>query len=128
MRREFEIEYTTIRMTGTALEPGEIVASEDEWFDTQDATSGVITGQFLYISANLTFYWETAPAPEGPWTTIKAITSANAEPVEELYGGPTFLTSMADSPRSQRFDRYVRWRVVATDDAQVCLHGFAVFQ
>jgi hypothetical protein len=128
MRKETELEFTSVRMTGSVGTPGEIIASEDEWFETTGATTGVLTGQILDISANITLIFETAAVAEGPWSTIEAMTSTSTAPVEEEYAGATFLSNEVDAPTSHRFDRWVRWRLVATDDAHICFHGFAVFQ
>jgi len=128
MRKEQEIEFTSVRMTGTVGVPGEVIASEDEWIETTGATTGVITGQFLDFSADRTLYWETAPQIEGPWVTIQTMTSANMGTAADEYSGGMYLSSDVDAPAAQRFDRYVRWRLVATDDAHICFHGFAVFQ
>jgi hypothetical protein len=122
------MEFTSVRMTGSVGSPGEIIASEDEWFDTAGATTGVLTGQVLDISAGITLYFETAPVAEGPWTTMFFNTIDVQAGVEFEYAGTTYLSSDVDAPASQRFDRWVRWRMVATADAHLCFHGFAVFQ
>jgi len=128
MRKEQEIEFTSVRMTGTVGSPGEIIASEDEWFDTAGATTGVLTGQILDISANIALYFETASVAEGPWTTLFVNRLDSQASVDDEYAGITYLSSDVDAPAAYRFDRYVRWRLVATADAHISFHGFAVFQ
>jgi len=128
MRKEQEIEFTSVRMTGTVAYPGEIIASEDEWIETTGATTGVLTGQVLDISADITLYFETAPVAEGPWTTMFFNRIDVQGVAADEYAGTTYLSNDVDAPTSQRFDRWVRWRLVATADAHVCFHGFAVFQ
>jgi hypothetical protein len=59
---------------------------------------------------------------------IQAMTSATMASAANEYAGATFVSNEVDAPTSLRFDRWVRWRLVATDDAHASFHGFAVFQ
>ena len=123
---EYRIPWVTITLQSTDKE---VVQLQDEWMDTEGFTSGSLMVQCPVLSTDLTCYFETAQKVEGPWRTIWELTNANCPSENDEYAETMYLTSAPDASDSNRFDRYIRWRVVSNDyNTYFCFRAAAFFR
>jgi hypothetical protein len=129
MRKEVVWNWKTI-IFGAADQ--EIVQSQDQWIDTSGYRSGCLMFQCCGVppedpTPDVTFRIETAPEPgAASWTELPFAEEIPATPPHAVS---IPLTTAADQPAYNRFDRWIRWRAVsANGTAQLCFRAVWVFK
>lgn len=114
MWKEFSTPWISvgINFKRTAENPFfELVQPESEWWDVDGFRTGAFSVFMPCVTDILQVRLETAPTREGPWTEV--VTERKRAADSNHWSGGFFLTSSADARSGYRFDRYVRYRLLA---------------
>jgi hypothetical protein len=127
MYREYHQDYRNVEFDG----PGEVCQPEEDWIDTEGCTSGAMQLQMLSLTGSVSFIVQTSKSREGPWTDYATLPGTGSPPLpdaSEEYAVHAGLTTGTDVNPMYHFDRYMRWRIVATGAGQVCFRLSFVFK
>jgi len=112
---EFVQDWVTVHFKNANTD---LVQDQEEWIDCEGMDSLAFLLQIPVVS-NVVFKGETAPALDGPWSTIGAEVPPFSGPDFE-YAGSLFANRRPDAPQGYRLDRFVRWPLTGQAGGFIC--------